>query len=168
VFTAPGIPMIFQGQEFLEDKWFHDQDPLDWTRALQYAGILDLYRSLIQLRRNWYNSTQGLRGQHVNVYHVNEADKVLAFHRWDQGGPRDGVVVIVNAANRSYDQYSVGVPRSGLWRVRFNSDWVGFSSDFGNHYSADAFAHLEARQNMPFYVDVGIGPYTVVILSQDS
>jgi 1,4-alpha-glucan branching enzyme len=22
VFTAPGIPMIFQGQEFLEDKWF--------------------------------------------------------------------------------------------------------------------------------------------------
>ena len=24
VFTAPGIPMLFQGQEFLEDRWFHD------------------------------------------------------------------------------------------------------------------------------------------------
>jgi len=24
VFTAPGIPMIFQGQEFWEDEWFHD------------------------------------------------------------------------------------------------------------------------------------------------
>src|SRR5262249_36556277 len=29
VFTAPGIPMIFQGQEFLEDQYFRDTVPLD-------------------------------------------------------------------------------------------------------------------------------------------
>jgi 1,4-alpha-glucan branching enzyme len=33
VFTAPGIPMILQGQEFLEDQWFHDQNPIDWANS---------------------------------------------------------------------------------------------------------------------------------------
>ncbi len=28
--TGHGIPMIFQGQEFLEDEWFRDDVPLDW------------------------------------------------------------------------------------------------------------------------------------------
>ena len=32
VFTSPGIPMIFQGQEFLENDWFHDKDPIDWSK----------------------------------------------------------------------------------------------------------------------------------------
>ena len=33
VFTAPGIPMLFQGQEFLQGEWFQDTVPLDWDRA---------------------------------------------------------------------------------------------------------------------------------------
>ena len=63
VFTAPGIPMIFQGQEFLEDKFFQDSVPLDWTKRTTYAGIHALYRDLIRLRRNWFNQTRGLGGQ---------------------------------------------------------------------------------------------------------
>lgn len=40
VFTTPGIPMRFQGQEFLEDQWFRDDDPLDWGKKKRFAGIL--------------------------------------------------------------------------------------------------------------------------------
>src|SRR5262249_50086265 len=108
VFTAPGLPMIFQGQEFLEDQWFHDDDPLDWSKLERYGGIWLLYRDLIRLRRDWYNTTRGLRGQGVHVHHVNNADKVIAFHRWDAGGPRDDVVVLLNMANRAYDNYRIG------------------------------------------------------------
>ncbi len=32
VFTAPGIPMLFQGQEFLEGEWFRDTVPVDWDQ----------------------------------------------------------------------------------------------------------------------------------------
>jgi hypothetical protein len=73
VFTAPGIPMIFQGQELLEDRWFHEQDPIDWTREHTFAGILALYRDLIALRRDRDGTTGGLRGDNVNVHHVNDA-----------------------------------------------------------------------------------------------
>jgi 1,4-alpha-glucan branching enzyme len=126
VFTAPGIPMIFQGQEFLEDGYFKDTDPLDWTKLQAFRGINLLYRDLIRLSRNWFNQTRGLRGQHINVHHFNNTDKVIAFHRWENGGPGDDVVVIANFANRSYDSYTLGMPRAGQWFVRFNSDWQGY------------------------------------------
>jgi 1,4-alpha-glucan branching enzyme len=168
VFTAPGIPMIFQGQEFLEDQYFRDSAPLDWAKLDTYAGINALYRDLIRLRRNWFNQTGGLRGQQINVHHVNNTDKVIAFHRWENGGPGDDVVIVANFGNRSYDSYALGFPRAGDWRVRFNSDWQGYSSDFGNQLGYDTFAGDGSRDGMPFEANVGLGPYSVLILSQDS
>jgi len=168
VFTAPGIPQIFQGQEFLEDEYFRDEDPLDWEKLEIYAGIHQLYRDLIRLRRNWFDNTRGLRGQHVHVHHVNQADKVIAFHRWANGGPGDDVVVIANFGNRSYDSYTVGFPRAGFWKLRFNSDWKGYSVLFDNQFSYDTVAFDGLMDNMPCHGNVGIGPYTALILSQET
>lgn len=168
VLTAPGIPMIFQGQEFLEDEYFQDTVPLDWARLRTFSGIHLLYRDLIRHRRNWFNHTRGLRGQYIHVHHVNNSDKVIAFHRWEHGGPGDDIVVVANFANRSYDSYAIGMPRAGQWRVRFNSDWQGYSADFGNHLGYDTMAIDGSRDTMPYYANVGIGPYTVLILSQDN
>jgi 1,4-alpha-glucan branching enzyme len=168
VLTAPGIPMLFQGQEFLEDAWFRDKQPLDWSRTITYSGIVRLYRDLIRLRRNWYDHTRGLRGPHVNVFHVNDQDKLIAFHRWENGGPRDDVVVIANFANRAYDSYTLGFPRSGAWRVRFNSDWEGYSPDFGNHFSYDTAADRGPMNGLPASGNVAVGPYSAIILSQDA
>jgi 1,4-alpha-glucan branching enzyme len=168
VFTAPGIPMIFQGQEFLEDGYFQDTVPLDWARLQAFDGINLLYRDLIRLRRNWSNRTRGLRGQHINVHHVNNTDKVIAFHRWENGGPGDDVVIIANFADRSYDSYTVGMPRDGQWCVRFNSDWQGYSADFGNHLGYDTMAGGDPMDNMPFQANVGIGPYSILVLSQSN
>lgn len=167
VFTAPGIPMIFQGQEFLEDQWFHDQHPIDWAKQQTYSGILTLYRDLIRLRRNWYDTTRGLRGSHVAVHHVNDDDNVLAYHRWNHGGPRDDVVVLLNLANHSYDAYRVGLPRKGRWRVRLNSDWAGYSDDFGAQESYDTTSDDRPVDGMPCSASIGLGPYAALVLSQD-
>jgi 1,4-alpha-glucan branching enzyme len=168
VLTAPGIPMLFMGQEFLEDGWFHnDPQELDWSKETTNAGIVQLYRDLIHLRRNWFNNTRGLRGASTHVFHVNNADKVVAFHRWDQGGAGDDVIVVLNFANRSYGSYSLGFPRGGRWRVRFNSDWTGYSPDFGNWFSYDTDANGGPVDGMPFSGNIGLGPYTAIVLSQD-
>ena len=37
VLTAPGIPMLFQGQTMLEDGWFRDTDPVDWDNAKRFS-----------------------------------------------------------------------------------------------------------------------------------
>jgi 1,4-alpha-glucan branching enzyme len=51
--------------------------------------------------------------------------------------------------------------------VRFNSDWNGYSRDFGNWSSYDADAREDSYDNMPFSGNVGLGPYSAIILSQD-
>lgn len=167
VFTAPGIPMIFEGQEVLEDGFFADSDPVDWTKLTTYAGIQTMYRDMIRLRRNWFDTTRGLRGNNLNVHHINDTNKVIAFHRWENGGNRDDVVVVANFANTSYASYNLGFPKPGTWRVRFNSDWNGYSADFANTLSYDTTAVAGAKDGMAYNANVGLGPYTVIILSQD-
>lgn len=165
--TSPGIPMLFQGQEILEDSYFRDDRPLDWSKLTTHAGIHLLYRDLIALRRNLADLTRGLKGQHVNVFHINHADKVLALHRWEDGGPGDDVIVLLNFGNRAYPSYTVGFPRGGRWKVRLNSDWRGYSNDFGAVDSFDLDALPGLTDSMPFRGNAGLGPYSAVILSQD-
>jgi 1,4-alpha-glucan branching enzyme len=172
VFTAPGIPMIFQGQEFLQDCWFDDHVPLDWSKAEKNAGILTLYRDLIRLRRNWHENTHGLLGQHVHVHHVDNDAKVIAFHRWHHGGPRDDVIVVANFANRLHQGYTIGFPHSGIWRVRFNSDERTYDKDFGDFRCPDVVAakvmgRKTSVDQMPCFGNVTLAPYSVLILSQD-
>src|SRR5262249_6503686 len=126
-----------------------------------------LYRDLIKLRRNLSGTTLGLTSPHVNVFHQNDGDKVLAFHRWQNGGPCDDVVVVCNFGNQGFTDYTIGFPRDGHWRVRFNSDWSGYCSDFGNVYSYDTDAAWTGRDGMPASGNVGIGPYAAIVMSQD-
>jgi 1,4-alpha-glucan branching enzyme len=167
VLTSPGIPMIFQGQELLEDRWFQDKDPIDWSRVEGENGILSMYRDLIALRRNRSGVTRGLCGQNIRIYHVNNEAKVIVFHRWDEQGPTDSVVVVVNMTNQNRDGYVIGFPRAGLWKTRFNSDSYNYGPNFANHPTADVEAREEESDGLPCSGEIGIGPYTVVIFSQD-
>ena len=166
VMTSPGIPMIFQGQEVLEDEFFRDEDPVDWSRLETFGGIQLMYRDMIRLRRNWFNNTRGLRGQSVNAFHVNNNDKLVAFHRWDQGGVGDDVIVVCNFRNQEFNDYRIGLPRPGLWKVRFNSDWEGYSDDFDNLFSPDVSSDAIAWDGLNQSGTLRIAPYSVLILSQ--
>ena len=168
LFVSPGIPMLFMGQEMLAVGAWSDAVELDWSRADRFAGIVALYRDLAHLRRNWFDTTRGLRGDCVHVSHVNPIDRVLAIHRWAAGGARDDVVTLVNFGARAYDAYRIGLPRPGRWRVRFNSDWRGYSAAFGGHPSYDLDATSDrAHDGMAWGGDIGIGAYSAIVLSQD-
>ena len=178
VLTAPGIPMLFQGQEFLEDGWFQDTVPLDWHRSEKFCGLVRLYRDLIHLRLNRFDSTKGLTGSGLNTFHQNQADNMIAYHRWHQSGKGDDVIVVVNLSHTPHQGYRLGIPASGIWRVRFNSDWNGYSPSFANTICEDVDAlpiqSNPATPDIPPLRDgfrnealVNIGPYSVLILSQN-
>jgi len=167
VFTAPGIPMIFQGQEFLEDKWFTDTVPLDWEYVKEEQGIVYLYRDLMHLRRNLKGTTRGLTGQHIKVYHMNQKDKVLAYHRWYDGGPGDSTVVVINMANRTLTDYVIGFPAAGKWSLRFDSHAAGYSPDYKGQVSVDVVAEEGAYDGLPAHGKVNVAPYSGVIYSQN-
>jgi 1,4-alpha-glucan branching enzyme len=126
--TAPGVPMIFMGQEFLEDKYWTDwqgrPELLIWWEGLEGKDkhMSDQHRftrDLMWLRRKH----PALRGEGVNVFHVHNDNRVIAIHRWLPGVGRDVVVVASLNESTFYDySYRVGFPGGGHWNEVFNSD----------------------------------------------
>jgi 1,4-alpha-glucan branching enzyme len=167
VLTAPGIPMLFQGQELIEGRWFSDEDPVDWDLRHTRRGLLRLHADLIGLRRNQGGITAGLRGRGVQVHHVDPANRLLAWHRWQQGGPRDDVVVVASFSVEPRTDERIGVPRTGRWRVRFNSDWDGYDPEFETVEALDAEAQPIPWDGMAQSIAVSVGPYSALVLSQD-
>ena len=167
VFTSPGIPMIFQGQEFLESGWFQDTVPLDWELSEEFSGIVKMYRDLILLRRNAQGTTRGLTGQGVHVYRVDEEKNVIAFQRRDGGGPGDDVVVVANFNNTRLEGFRLGFPSPGTWKVRLNSDWTRYDKSFGTEKPQDVHADQWVYDEMPCSAELMIPAYSLLILSQD-
>jgi 1,4-alpha-glucan branching enzyme len=136
--TAPGIPQMFMGQEFLEDKqWCPDPrtpDHLIWWGGLT-AGAngktvdpamgdhLRFTQDAVRLRMN----QPGLRGEGLNVFYTSDADRVIAFQRRVVGQGND-VVVVATLSESTWWGYRVGFPSAGRWAEVFNSDaydnWV--------------------------------------------
>ena len=167
VFTAPGIPMIFQGQEFLEGEWFRDDEPLDWARKERFSGVLAVYRDLIGLRLNRGGQTAGLMGQHLEVFHLNPTDKVIAYHRWAESGPGDSVVVVANLSAMPLEGYAIGLPLRGVWQVRCNTDSRVYDPEFTDLGGVVIEGLDEGYDDLPARGVVSIGPYSALILSQE-
>lgn len=159
--TAPGIPMLMQGQEFMEDGDFSDWKALEWSKTDQFKGIVAAHQDLINLRLNQFGNTAGLMGRNTNIFHVNYDNNVYAYHRWDKGGRGDDVYVILNFSGSDFPEYKLQVPVPGQWVVRFNSSWKGYSSG-----SAESFV-LIAETDNDNTITVPLIAHSALILSQD-
>lgn len=167
VLTSPGIPMLFQGQELLEDRWFDDKDALDWEKAISNRGILRCHRDLVALRRARDGATRGLRGSHAAILRADNTAKLLAFHRWMDGGPHDDTVIVVNFANRPRDHVRIGFPARGRWKVRFNSDATGYDHAFGGQDVFDLDADGGPMDGCVQSGLVSVAAYGVVVYSRE-
>lgn len=123
--TAPGIPMIFMGQEFLEDKPWHTNPArseflLYWDGLQTDRAMIDFRRFMAdacKLRRNF----PALCSEGINPFFNHNVDRVIAFHRWVEGQGKD--VVVVASLNESHLwTYQMPFPTGGYWREVFNSD----------------------------------------------
>ena len=130
---APGIPMLFMGQEMLasepwsDNVFAHPEGLLPWEPLEQgdrrRIGHLRFMREAIRLR--WL--CPGLRGRGLRVLHMHDEQRILAFHRWVEGTGQDVIVVVHLSTFHRYN-YRIGFPAAGRWREVFNSDvyedWV--------------------------------------------
>src|SRR3984957_12288161 len=129
--TSPGIPLIFMGQEFLEDKqWSDTPNPSYeiWWQGLDsgdkaMSDFLRFTRELIGLRKR----QPALRAEGFNLIHGHNQNRVLAFQRWVVGIGND-VVVVASLNESNWYNYQIGFPGGGRWAEVFNSDvydnWV--------------------------------------------
>jgi len=125
--AARGIPMLFMGEEFLEEQQWTDavespESPLiDWAGAASnqvMENYLSFTQALLWLRR----SQPALRGEQLRVSTADSFTRVLAIHRWLDGSGQD-VLFVFNLQEFNRFGYQIGFPSAGAWREIFNSDY---------------------------------------------
>ena len=132
----------------------------------KYKGIVTAFGDINRLKRNWHNNTRGFKGSAINVFHVNDKDNVIAFHRWDRGGKGDDVVVLVNLGNTDFDAYNIGIPRSGDWYCRFNSDSTLYDESFGNFGCKTTQSNSGRMDGLDYNMNVEVPKFSVLVYSQ--
>jgi 1,4-alpha-glucan branching enzyme len=170
--TAPGIPMLFMGQEFLEDKQFSD-DPnsgnLIWWSGLEGAdkAMADHLRFTTDLIRLRWRQPVFCDGN-VRAYYVNDIDRVIAFHRWIEGYGND-VIVVASLRESTFWDYRIGFPGAGQWLEVFNSDvydnWVN-PIVAGNHGSV--WADAVPMDGMPASASIVIPANAIVVFARNA
>jgi 1,4-alpha-glucan branching enzyme len=110
--TAVGVPMVWMGEEFGEfwDKSIEPR-PLHWELLENQANsdLFHYYSGLIFLRK----TNNSLKTEHIDFFHLDPANKVLAWRRWDDGG---GIVAVVaNFSDNALGDYAVPNFPDGDW-----------------------------------------------------
>lgn len=157
--TTPGIPMLLQGQEFMQGGSFNDWQMLEWAKAERFSGIVAAVRDMTNLRLNKFGNTGGLTGCDVEVFHKNYDNRVLGFARSNERGKK--TLVVINFSTDIINNYSLVFPEGGEWKVRFNSSWKGYSEDFAE-YLIDSVIPNDKNE-----VEINLPGYVVVILSKE-
>jgi 1,4-alpha-glucan branching enzyme len=159
--TAPGIPMIFQGQEMLENQSFDSGLPVDWSKTNTYSYIVKYYTDLIGARRNLKGYSSGLEGDQCSVYWVDNSNKVVAFNRWKSSDTNQNVVVVGNFSAATLHNYAMNFPSAGYWYVHLNGDSIKYGPDY-----TDIGSSFVTASGSPATANITIGPYSAMILSQ--
>ncbi|MDZ4262503.1 MAG: alpha-amylase family glycosyl hydrolase [Pseudomonadota bacterium] len=171
LFTAPGIPMLFMGQEFLEDKdWSDspDSDKLIWWEGLEQepdmANHLRFTQELLKLR----SEQPALRGEAINVFHVHESNRVIAWHRWVEGAGKD-VIVVASLSESTYNNYQIGLPQDGKWHEVFNSDvYDNYPNPQAAGNSDTIYADETPMDGLPCSASIVIPANSILIFARES
>jgi 1,4-alpha-glucan branching enzyme len=159
--TAPGVPMIFQGQEMLENQQFSSVRNVDWSKTNTYSYIVQFYHDLIGARRNLAGLTPGLKGNQCTMLAVDNVKKLVAFNRWNSANPNQSAVVVGNFTSNTLNNYTLTFPLAGTWYVQLNSDSTSYGPDYSNMGSTRVTA-----SGSPPTANITVGPYSALILSQ--
>jgi 1,4-alpha-glucan branching enzyme len=121
---APGVPMFFMGEEvgakepYRYNDWLHHREDFQALRVGTGARLFAFYRDIVRLRRRY----AALASPHVEILHVHDANRVLAFRRW-LGDAEFLVFASLNNAAFA-DGYWIAHPalRDGAFIEALNSD----------------------------------------------
>jgi 1,4-alpha-glucan branching enzyme len=128
---SAGTPMFFMGEEIGAEKpyryedFIHNKENLLGKRENDGKNLFKFYQDLINFRR----SHPGLRSHEIDIIHVHNANRVIAFRRWDA---TEEFFIVASLNNRPFGSgYTIDNSRlgDGGWREIFNSDAQTYGGD---------------------------------------
>lgn len=167
--TAMGIPHLFMGQEIMEDKPWSDKPggPFQiWWEGLEHDSVMRDFLTFTQALFAVRNQLPALRATGLNVFHVHNDNRIVAFHRWVEGEGKD-VIVVASLNESTHWNYELGFPIRGHWREVFNSDYYDQYPNpivAGNYGSANV--NGRPMHGLPSSVQIVIPGNSVMIFAR--
>ncbi|HUV82515.1 MAG TPA: alpha-amylase family glycosyl hydrolase [archaeon] len=121
---SPGTPLFLMGEEigarkeYKYNTFLKNRENLQGERQGEGRRLFKFYQDLIRFRL----SHPGLRSHEIDIVHVHNANRVIAFRRWDE---TEELLIVASLNNHPYMLgYTIENLRSsdGLWSEIFNSD----------------------------------------------
>lgn len=122
--TQPGKKLSFMGSEIGQFREWDYEGQIEWF-LLEYEmhAKLQLYTAeLNHFYLNnpalWERDDSWAGFQWINA--DNREQSVLSYRRRDKNGGE--LIIVINFTPEAYEDYSLGVPFSGIWEEVFSSD----------------------------------------------
>lgn len=165
-FTHPGTKLIFQGGEFGQrEEWNHSVS-LDWhlTDYAPHKGIQETMKALNALYRD-EPALHVKQFSHETFEWLESNDQgnsVISFVRKGETAKQQ-LIVILNLTPAPREDYRIGVPLPGVWKVVFNSDKGLFG---GSDYPTKGAAMTEEYgwHGKAFSIALNLPPLSCLIL----
>lgn len=116
--------MFLMGEEIGAQKDYRYRDFMDNREDLQTERqnngqrLFQFYQDIIRLRLN----NAGLKSHNIDIIHVHNANRAIAFRRWDNS---QEFLIVASLNNNPFTAgYTIASSRlrNGLWREVFSSD----------------------------------------------
>ena len=134
MFTHEGKKLLFMGQEFGQEREWSEERELDWFLLENHLnrGMLDYVAELLKIYRKYpslYEFDSSWDGfEWVNA---DDADRsIYSYIRKDSTG-KNSILVILNMTPMRRNNYWVGVPNKGKYKLLLNSDEKRFGGNGG-------------------------------------
>lgn len=159
---SAGTPMFLMGEEIGAQKQYrytdfiNNREDLLGERQTNGQRLFRFYQDIIRLRLN----NSGLRSHNIEIVYVHNANRIVAFRRWDN----DRAFLVVASLNNNPFRagYSIVSARLGTttWREIFNSD----AERYGGNNVGNSGANISANNDRIQVVIPAIG---FVVFQQD-
>ena len=161
----PGKKLLFMGQEFAQYNEWNCQSRLDWelVETNPYnKRIQDFVKSLNKFYLNtsplWQNDDSWTGFQWISNDDYKQS--VIAFRRIDDEG--NEIIAVCNFVPVQREDYRIGVPKKGTYRVVFNTD----AEEFGG---TGASAKSYKSEKIPMHgfkesISMTLAPLSVMYL----
>ncbi len=166
MFTHPGTKLLFMGNEIGQTTEWSIERGLDWRLCKNpiHQGLQDWIKTL----NHWYTQKSTLYSKQfapegfewVELHDGNNS--VLVYLRKGEGKDKP-LLVVCNFTPIPREQYRVGVPKKGSWKVVLNSDAKEFGGS-GFEVAAKWKAEQKVAQARDYSLLLNLPPLGVLVL----
>jgi len=165
MFTHEGKKLLFMGQEFGQEREWSEERELDWFLLENHLnrGILDYVSELLKIYRKYpslYEFDSSWDG--FEWINADDADRsIFSYIRKNSSG-KNNILVVLNLTPMRRNNYWVGVPAKGKYKLLLNSDEKRFGGNGGEIPSLINAVEGEC-DNMDYHLEFDLPSYGAAV-----